>query len=141
MLNNQKNPFMDFIRDDFLANIRSRFTFLMNNVNAKYDRKFFLSTFLYPNYCWLLDEFDEFTAKGGLCCLMISRLKIKYIEEINILMSRKMSSKLLDVEKNIDVEENVEQTPRHRNRHEPNIDVEIFARHRNEAILMSMSIS
>jgi hypothetical protein len=54
---------MDLLRSDLNAQIRKRFAFILERGNENFDRFFLLSTLLDPNYCWLMDEDNEFLAK------------------------------------------------------------------------------
>lgn len=57
---------MKTIRDEFVAEIQKRFSFVFDMRDQKFDKIFIIATFLDPNYCWLMEEMDEFTAKGLL---------------------------------------------------------------------------
>lgn len=62
----KQNIDMELIRDDFLAQIRDRFSFILDINSTKFDRTFILAAFLDPNFCWLLDRADEYNALGLL---------------------------------------------------------------------------
>jgi hypothetical protein len=51
------------LRKELNEQIRKRFGFILDKGNENYDRFFLLATLLDPNYCWLMDEEDEFLAK------------------------------------------------------------------------------
>jgi hypothetical protein len=59
----ESKSFMDLLRSDLNAQIRKRFAFILERGNENFDRFFLLATLLDPNYCWLMDEDDEFLAK------------------------------------------------------------------------------
>jgi hypothetical protein len=55
---------MKQFRDDFINQLRTRFAFILDGNDSKFEKCFIMSTFLDPNFSWLMDELDELRAKG-----------------------------------------------------------------------------